>query len=132
MRKSRRVLLNLMMYSFQRKMSRILKIKKQEPFFCEIFTLFLFIGVFFCCDFGVNGLVRKASNGPLSEYHNNFINESYLFTQISTIVKAYMINGARAVYICPIKKNHPPFLLDNNLYWNPLAYGLRLANWWAR
>ena len=30
----------------------------------------------------------------------NFVNESYLFTQISTLAKAYTTNGARTVYIC--------------------------------
>ena len=34
------------------------------------FLLFFYLLVFFCCDVGVNGLVGKASNGPLSEYHN--------------------------------------------------------------
>ena len=30
----------------------------------------------------------------------NFVNESYLFTHISSIVKTYTTNGARIVYIC--------------------------------
>ena len=30
---------------------------------------------------------------------SNFANESYLFTQISTIAKTYTTNGARTVYI---------------------------------
>ena len=30
---------------------------------------------------------------------NNFVNKSYLFTHISTIVKTYTTNGARTVYV---------------------------------
>ena len=34
-----------------------------------------------------------------SNNDNNFVNEPYLFTQISTITKTYTTNGARTVYI---------------------------------
>ena len=33
------------------------------------------------------------------------------------------------VYSDHIQKNHPPFWLYLNPYWNPFAYGFGLANW---
>ena len=45
---------------------------------------------------------------------SNFVNESYLFTQISTAAKAYTINGARTVYVYP-SLNLAKFLFFNAL-----------------